>query len=377
MIKFNIPDELLEIGESVVVQIKVNVTNDCAAFQNLCANEITNLAEVSYSGEINDIVKQEQSVFEKSACNEVLAAPTVILDKSTCNQDTRITETLITCAEFVLLEAGTGFNEYTWYYDQELYDAIDAVPYNIDALGNSTVNQNEITVSNSGIYFVYILNDDCQNTTHYYEVTLSDPNDSPANPFENLGEPLNPVCADNGIEIYEIEYCNNDIVIDPQILNANSYYWQKYDNSCTTSTENCIHATSCYTQVSMDETFTIDSNEDAGEYKLTVEMIGGCVFDYYFNTIKFCHTLNTTSNQVEDNKINVYPTLVEDFTTITGNNLSTFKEIKVLNIRGQLVAHKTKLENAVNLDLSNLNSGVYIVVIQHKNKIITRKIVKQ
>ncbi len=70
-----------------------------------------------------------------------------------------------------------------------------------------------------------------------------------------------------------------------------------------------------------------------------------------------------------DSNVSVYPNLVSDVITVTGENISS---IKVLNLNGQLISSHQNMT----FDLSSLNSGTYIIQIDTPSKTSFERIIK-
>jgi hypothetical protein len=78
------------------------------------------------------------------------------------------------------------------------------------------------------------------------------------------------------------------------------------------------------------------------------------------------------NNTITD--LSIYPNPVENTLFIKTSN--TIDSIQIYNMLGQVVLTKSPLLNNMELDLSNLSSGNYIVKVQSNNQIGTYKIVK-
>jgi hypothetical protein len=87
-------------------------------------------------------------------------------------------------------------------------------------------------------------------------------------------------------------------------------------------------------------------------------------------------TLATGSNDLIKKNITVYPNPFNDEIVLTGITESPL-QIEVFNSQGQLKLKK-KIENdQVQIDLSFLKSGIYILRIRQKDQCINIKIVKK
>ena len=121
---------LLEPGESVEISFTVQVVTDCSFLRNACSGFIENQADVTYSALIDGTEFEIKSAFEVDACDVPDPAPTPFLaDQAKCFITA---EPISQCQEFIVIDAGLGFDEYIWTFD----DGTGAVPFDIDANGD-------------------------------------------------------------------------------------------------------------------------------------------------------------------------------------------------------------------------------------------------
>jgi hypothetical protein len=85
-----------------------------------------------------------------------------------------------------------------------------------------------------------------------------------------------------------------------------------------------------------------------------------------------------TNIGIEENSTSfkLYPNPVKDIVNLKFNNSNT-RKISIYNLLGKLVWDKEESDELVQLDLSTLSSGSYLVRIQDKSLVITKKITKQ
>lgn len=318
-ITFNIPDSLLEIADSVEITFSVNVVSDCSQLQDVCTNRIQNQADVSYFGEVNDnngTKYQVQSAFETTTCGPGEEAPTVILsDQSEC--DTAEPVTISQCTDIVELTGGREFEEYRWFFG--------TTRLTTDANGDAIdPGSNTILVNQAGTYTLEAIKStdasylNCRDVTTTFNVVIFDSLDPQNNPFVDLGEPLDPVCADDLTEIIGIQICNDPIEITTDFPDGTIYSWQRFDPTlgCAEPTQNCPYTDAvinCYTEEpNGDGASFILENE--GSYKLTVTVTGGCQVDYFFDAIPIDidPDINVAGNVCDDNAV----------FTVTGVNLT-------------------------------------------------------
>jgi|TARA_R110000737_G_scaffold351986_1_gene396044 extracellular elastinolytic metalloproteinase len=78
-----------------------------------------------------------------------------------------------------------------------------------------------------------------------------------------------------------------------------------------------------------------------------------------------------------DSRLTVFPNPTEDNITITSLD-EAIESITVLDINGRQITQLTPSKSSnVSIDMSNYDSGIYFVVVEHNNIISTRKIVKK
>ena len=89
------------------------------------------------------------------------------------------------------------------------------------------------------------------------------------------------------------------------------------------------------------------------------------------------YKLKDDVNQID--KINIFPNPVEDFLNINfGNNLYETSDIHLTDLEGNKIkTFKAEGINDLNIDLSFLKAGIYIININFNNKIISHKIIKK
>lgn len=107
-----------------------------------------------------------------------------------------------------------------------------------------------------------------------------------------------------------------------------------------------------------------DSSQDPDG---TFRDMGAFYFDQGFLT-----TVNDTKSF---NEVNIYPNPAQNFITIS--NVSGIDRIAVCNLTGEIIISLNVSSNIADIDISDLNSGVYIVQLFHmQDKLSTKKIIK-
>ncbi len=315
-ISLEIPDSIdtangegfLEPNDQVNIQFSVNVVSDCRLLRNACSSKIENQSYVEFASILDPgTLIHIDSAFEMDDCGTPINGPTITFANQTACNSSTIVEIL--CIEEPLeISAGNGFDIYEWYVDNPfgtpyeigVFDAND-IPFTNDAIGDTTLNQQEVMVLDSGFYHVYqeISGVDCQRVSLTYEIQGLDFFDTNIDPFANAATKNELLCPDtNVVEVTEILICD---LTDTVTLGSTEYpvgtdvTWQRLDDSagCTKSNDLCSYPDTstggapCFApSFSTNHTETFDFN-DEGVYKLTVSLNGGCPFEYYFNIISY------------------------------------------------------------------------------------------
>jgi len=84
--------------------------------------------------------------------------------------------------------------------------------------------------------------------------------------------------------------------------------------------------------------------------------------------------LTTSSTDLEELNVSVFPNPTSDFLTISGENLDY--NYTILDLQGQKVRSSAFSRN-VSIDMANLESGLYFVTILNEGNFITKKIIKK
>lgn len=95
----------------------------------------------------------------------------------------------------------------------------------------------------------------------------------------------------------------------------------------------------------------------------------------FVNNEAECEALHT--EEEETNEFLLFPNPVKDKFFIKNDN-QTILKVKILDIQGRRVKEKRGMQDEIEIDLRELPSGVYFVIIESKGKILkTEKIIKQ
>jgi hypothetical protein len=76
-----------------------------------------------------------------------------------------------------------------------------------------------------------------------------------------------------------------------------------------------------------------------------------------------------------EESINIYPNPVSDYLKIS--NIEAYFDLYLIDIFGNIIQHHKLNDRNIIIDLNRINNGVYILMLQNNDTIITRKIVKQ
>jgi len=88
-------------------------------------------------------------------------------------------------------------------------------------------------------------------------------------------------------------------------------------------------------------------------------------------------TTGLNESDIKLRLINIYPTPSNNIITIETTLLSRETYLSILNINGQKLIERMINVNKIQIDISNLPSGIYFVKLQNRNTIEIRKMIKQ
>jgi hypothetical protein len=87
--------------------------------------------------------------------------------------------------------------------------------------------------------------------------------------------------------------------------------------------------------------------------------------------------LTTLENASKIDKVLLYPNLVNNFLTIETPGLDIASKLYIYNLNGQELMSQQIDQTKMEIDLSNLLPGVYILRIIHDKSVEVRKIIKK
>ncbi|TRX07877.1 T9SS type B sorting domain-containing protein [Flavobacterium gawalongense] len=274
---FSIPNTSVEINDpQYTIRIKVQVVPTCNELSNACSNEIKNQAFATYRGIVNTNQITDDASFSTTICNFGTAQPTNFLVGIT-NCTFQRTEVL--CGVSVVLSASDGYASYSW----------STSPTGTPVIGTAQT----YTATQTGVYYVRntasgtCLSIDEEITVVPYGNTIT----NPVIPFADLL----PICPNNGKVLPNIFLCgaNATRLINTGISDAASIVWQKLnESSCAAVTvANCANENSACTwnQVGTGPNYTANT---AGQFRVTINYVGGCYSVFYFNVYQ--NVLNPT-----------------------------------------------------------------------------------
>jgi len=77
------------------------------------------------------------------------------------------------------------------------------------------------------------------------------------------------------------------------------------------------------------------------------------------------------------NAISIYPNPSNGILNFSSDAVLENVTIQIIDVSGRIVFAETNLKTATSIDISTLQSGIYIVKLNHDGKTISQKIIKQ
>ena len=292
-ILFTIPDDLVEeFDPAYSIRMRVKVAENCFDFIDACSDLIENLAYSTYQGDINRAqITDDPSIFEFDACGFPAPGATNFLLDDLENCD--FTRTVELCGAEVLLDAGNGFDSYTWYIDQNTNGLVDAGDTVITD-GDPDNDPSTILVSNTGTYIVdKDVADPCKGFHEIIVVTLfgtvqNNPITALINDTTNTVEGEILKCGIDGEELPQLFLCgsNDSELIQINIPDAVSIDWEQLDeSSCEAAPIECANKDNDCTWNSVGSGSSYLATT-AGQYRVVVNYQNGCYSRFYFNVFQ-------------------------------------------------------------------------------------------
>ncbi|WP_158597690.1 T9SS type B sorting domain-containing protein [Aquimarina sp. AD10] len=299
-IQFSIPPGLLTHSEpgapgsgEVTIDFLVRLVSDCASLRDACSNEINNIAVGTYTGALSGVtITGDPSSSAILVCGDTDGLATNFLaNVPACEQNAS------TCGDELILTAGTGYDRYTWSGPNG-FSAVTAIPSVI-------VPDVAPPATRAGTYTV--IKEDtnpadgtCMTLTEEIEVTdfsvIAHPlqNDATTEDFIDYFDSTNGGC---GQPLAKITLCGDETyTVDSERNPDNlvSITWQRLNNdACRDRDDNCPAITGgCDAAANWDILPSADAKpityefSDAGEYRLVLEIVGGCTRVFYFDINK-------------------------------------------------------------------------------------------
>jgi hypothetical protein len=129
-----------------------------------------------------------------------------------------------------------------------------------------------------------------------------------------------------------------------------------------------------YVDAGNPDTLIIFSTPSAG-YSLTslLSSSGQVGSTLWADDLAFVYPAGINENDLMNDKVKVYPTLTESFITINTTDLPASLKVYVYDMNGKIVMNSRTNGENTSLDVSALNSGNYIILVQDQFNLIARQ----
>jgi len=363
---FTIPNNLVEKNDPISeIRMRVKVAENCFDFVDACTNQITNTAYSTYKGDINNNqISDDPSVTDFNDCGFAISGSTNFLldDLSSCV----FSRTVDLCGTTAVLNAGNGFDKYTWYKDENNNKLIDPADTVIND-GDPDSDPSTLIVEDIGVYIVdKEVSDPCKGYQEIITVerfgtkptnpiiTLFNDNNSDADPLNDIqGEIL--TCSVDGKELPNIFLCgtNDTQVLQINVTDAVITWDQLNEANCTATNNGCANnsnASDCWVQVGSGNSYTADT---PGEYRLVINYTNGCISRFNFNIFQ-------NNLDIEYTKRDVICTTPGN---ITITNLGTGYGYQLVDVLNNVVTVPFSANNGPSFNLTS-NGGYRVEMIQ-------------
>jgi len=236
------------------------------------------------------------------------------------------------------IPAGTDYQLKIESTNPDLYRSNNGVsfPYNI----NGVVS---IKQSDAGMDYYY----------YFYDWEIEYASECVSNMEE-----VNVIIDENPVAHFNFDTNANHVQFINTGINATDYSWDFGDEQ--TSTEENPY----YTYA------------EEGTYIVTLSVLNACGTDIFTDTVVIVSTDNI--EKISDNSFYIYPNPATSFVEILSTKFSILK-IELMDISGKQVDVLDNIyENKVNIDISELQNGIYFIKISTlKNRVIIKKFIKE
>jgi len=236
------------------------------------------------------------------------------------------------------IPAGTDYQLKIESSNPDLYRNNDGInfPYEIAGVVN-------IKSSDAGLNYYY----------YFYDWEIEYANECVSNMTE-----VNAIINDNPVANFDFDTNMNHVQFTNTGVNATSYDWD-YGDGNSSSEENPYY------------TYATE-----GTYIVTLTVTNACGTDVFTDTVIIVSTDNI--EELSDNSFFIYPNPAKSFVEISSDKFSISK-IEIMDISGKQVDILNNIsENDVNIDISELQNGIYFIKISTlKNSVIIKKFVKE
>ncbi len=291
IIDFDIPPSLVEETDGpIFIRFRVELVNSCENLRDACSDVIQNSALATFTGAISRETRTNNSSSVIGACgNTDGEATNFLVNIPACSTDVTF------CNNTLRLEAGTGYDRYTWSGPGIAPPVVQTGP---------NANIFEPTNPQSGTYSV-IKEDtnpaDGTCMTLSEEFVVEDFRDirNPVLDYVNGTSVITTDCS--GLELPQILLCGDQtffLETNFNTANLQSISWQRLvpdgtnpatdcvsdsNDPCSLLSGNCSDTNWVEEPAGNVSSFTVST---AGDYRILAEFEGGCFIPFYFSVFK-------------------------------------------------------------------------------------------
>ncbi|WP_160114774.1 T9SS type B sorting domain-containing protein [Aquimarina sp. AU474] len=291
IIDFDIPPSLVEETDGpIFIRFRVALVNSCENLRDACSDRIQNSALATFTGDISRETRTNNSSSIIGACgNTDGEATNFLVNIPACSSDVTF------CNNTLRLEAGTGYDRYTWSGPGIAPPIVQTGP---------NANIFEPTNPQSGTYSVIKEDTDPSDGTC---ITLTE--DFVVDDFRSIRNPIldyvngtSVITTDcSGLELPQILLCGDQTLLletNFNPTNLQSISWQRLvpdgtdpatdcvsdsNDPCSLLSGNCSDTNWVEEPAGNVSSFTVST---AGDYRILAEFEGGCFIPFYFSVFK-------------------------------------------------------------------------------------------